>query len=818
MKKLFAFLIIGIFLLTCVSAITWDNVNYYKLDETSGTVLDSTGVNDGTNIGATPNVAGKINTAYSFNGSYGYVNLSGGITGVTSRTVTAWIYPLNTSLGGIYGYGTLANGKDFQFVEAAAGELQVYGYSAPFSLMDSKIYVTLNSWQFVSVSYNGTTYTITKQNETGIYTNSSTGSITLNTTLTNNPKIGLYGAAYFNGSIDEVGVWNRSLNQTELIELYNNGTGISYPDIYPDITLNSPINNYNSTITSVTFNCSVVNSFGLTNVSLYLDGIINETNSSGINNTNYIFTKTLSQTTHNWTCESTSSMNGTTTASYRNLTIYKVLENNRTHNSSTYETARESYSINLSSNASLTAVDLFYNGSYYSTTKSGDIWTYTRDVPSSAVGVQNFSYRFTYAGEYINSTNSNQTVSAIIFGLCNATITDDFLNISFKDESNASAISAAISTSSFVYYLGSGTVNKTYTLINNTENANYTFCATPTDKTFHIDPYIQYVSTSYPQRIWNPDVTNYNSTATNQVLYLLESTDGLYVTFQVVNSADQILTGALIIATREIAGVETEVGRGTTGGDGTVTLWLNPDFNHKFTFSKDGFETYETSFAPTQSSYTITMSGGGTAVTDDYTRGILIYTYPIQNELFNDTSYDFEFNVTSSFWDLDSFGFSLRLANGTIVGSDSSTVSGTAASVTYDVNNQTIIYMDYYWIIDGNTTSSSKYWVITNTEYEGWSIKTFFTDLNTYLDSGLFGIDNFGRILIIFLILFTSVGIMSYKFGLVSPMSVTSMIFAIVFFMDVVVGLIPQIRGINYIVTYIAGLILILAAFNEVSR
>jgi len=47
---------------------------------------------------------------------------------------------------------------------------------------------------------------------------------------------------------------------------------------------------------------------------------------------------------------------------------------------------------------------------------------------------------------------------------------------------------------------------------------------------------------------------------------------------------------------------------------------------------------------------------------------------------------------------------------------------------------------------------------------------------------------------------------------------VTSMIFAIIFFFDVVVGLIPEIRGINYILTYLAGLTLMLAIFNEVSR
>ncbi len=33
--------------------------------------------------------------------------------------------------------------------------------------------------------------------------------------------------AYFNGSVDEFGLWNRSLNTSEIATLYNSGTGLS---------------------------------------------------------------------------------------------------------------------------------------------------------------------------------------------------------------------------------------------------------------------------------------------------------------------------------------------------------------------------------------------------------------------------------------------------------------------------------------------------------------------------------------------------------------------------------------------------------------
>jgi hypothetical protein len=38
---------------------------------------------------------------------------------------------------------------------------------------------------------------------------------------------GFSGASYFNGSIDDIGIWNRELNQSEINALYSSLTGIS---------------------------------------------------------------------------------------------------------------------------------------------------------------------------------------------------------------------------------------------------------------------------------------------------------------------------------------------------------------------------------------------------------------------------------------------------------------------------------------------------------------------------------------------------------------------------------------------------------------
>ena len=506
-----------------------------------------------------------------------------------------------------------------------------------------------------------------------------------------------------------------------------------------------------------------------------------------------------------------------------NYTIseFNIFENNRTFNSTAYETGYETYSINVTSNTSLTGINLLFNGTSYTTTQSGNIWSYSRDLPSSSVGNNSIYWNFTYSGNIYQSDTSYQYVNSTNFNLCNSTYTIPYLNLTFKDETSLLNINATIPTSTFTYYLGTGTVNKTLTFSNTSINPSYAFCGLPSDKTYHIDSYVRYASTGYPQRIWNPSLTDYTNSTTNQLLYLLSSSDGIYVTFQIINSADQTISGVLVTANRSIGGSDVTIGTGTTGDDGSITIWLSPDFITDFIFSKDGYTTYSTSFAPTQSGYTITLSGGGGTVPISYFKGINFFVTPTNQSLINNTAYNFGFLLTSSFWDVSNYGFNLRLVNGTIISGGSTGTEGTQLTLNYNTNNQTKIYLDYFWTINGTTTNGTKVWIVYNTDQTQWSIAYFFTDLKAYIDSGIFGLDNFGRYVIIFLVMFLVVGIMSYKYGLTSPLTVLLMIFLVVFFFDVVVGLIPTLTVANghqvpYLLTFLSGLILIIFIFKEV--
>ena len=79
-------------------------------------------------------------------------------------------------------------------------------------------------------------------------------------------------------------------------------------NIDPVVNLNSPEDYYNSSSSTINFNCSAYDNYNLTNITLYGNWTIagwhaNETNTSGINDTDYIFSKTITPDgSYIWNC------------------------------------------------------------------------------------------------------------------------------------------------------------------------------------------------------------------------------------------------------------------------------------------------------------------------------------------------------------------------------------------------------------------------------------------------------------------------------------------------------------------------------------
>jgi len=810
---------------TWTASMNVDLISYWKLDETTGAVIDEQGANNGTNNGATRGATGIILNAFDFvTGESDYVDVGQNTMDLTdgNMSINMWIKPDDHTHQYQLFSGNATNGWTSLLTTGALIGFGKVGVAEVYS----NDLVLDGEWSMITIVYDGTA------NQVQFFINGTADSGGLDAFSSTFAAdidywIGGHGVSeyYFNGVMDEIGLWNRSLSNSEITDLYNSGSGLPFFSP-PTITLNSPVDTYNTTNITITFNSTIDSlSLDLINVSFILNGSYISTNSSGFNNSNYINTYIFPELgLYNWTYESCNNESLCSNATERTLTLSSAIEEGIFYQS-TFETAEETFIINITTNGSqTTSAEFFYNDvSQGASTKTGTDssvnFSNIIQIPTGK-GNKEFYWNVTIGSSVFKTTVTNQSIDSTLFLACNATYTTSFLNLTFKNETQNAFINASIPTSNFVYGLGDGTYTKTLTYVNATNNYWYPFCAYPSNKTFKIDPYIQYKQGSdYPQRVYDIDETNYTNSTTNLTLYLLQVSNGIYVTFQTINIGNVVVSGVEVTAKREISGTDVIVGQGTTSSDGAVTFWLNPDFIHDFTFEKSGFTTYNTSFAPTQTSYTITM-GGNVATSNSYIRGIDYSILPTNSSLANDTIYTFGFNLTSSFWSLEDYGFDLRLVNGTVITGDSSTTSGTQLTLNYNVTNQTKIYLDYYWLINSTFTNGTSEWVVYSTSYSQWSINTFFTDLKLYLDSGMFGIDDFGRYLIIFIIIFFTIGIMSYKYGFVSPMVITTTTFLILFFFDFVVGIIPPItipsgREVPNLLTLLSGLILTMVIFKE---
>jgi len=642
----------------------------------------------------------------------------------------------------------------------------------------------------------------------------------------------------FIGLYDELGFWNYTLNDIDVTELYNSGAGVTRT--VTNVLLNLPANNteinYPQSNFSSNFSETIGSELIWQNASYYIwysnGSLFNNTNLSiGVGNFTSINISGFTVGDYTWNVYGCSQ--NTTNPGMRcgwaesNYTFTMGSTVNKlNYNSTTFETSRENIQLNITTFDSQVPTNpiLTYNGTNYSMTStlSGPDYLISAniDVPlTDSLINKTFNFTWNLDGNSETTSNYEQQINTTTFVECNATYPLPYVNFTFKDEATDSTLTnVTIPLATFQYYLGTGKINKTYTYTNVTGSQNYTFCYSPSDRDIKVDPTVQYKQINYPQRIYNPSTLTLGNSSTDKILYLLGSSDGIYVTFQIINTAEQVIQGVDVIAVRNIGGTDVTIGSGLTGADGTVTLWLNPDFVHSFTFSKLGYTTYATSFAPTQSAYTISLSGGASLAGYDYSKGISYIIEPkTSKELNNETVYNFNYTLVSDYWDVSEFGFVLKLNNGTILQSTSATSNGGFLNLAQDTETFDRIIMDYYYVINSTYINYTTYWNTFNTGNTDWSIKNFFEDFNAYFEEGFFGIDEFGKYLLIFLVLFISVGVMSYKFGLVSPVAISSMVFAIVFFFDVTLDLLPEpVNAIPNTLTFISLIIVVVLVFREV--
>jgi len=228
------------------AVLTDDIQSYYNFDESSGNLLDQVTTNDGTNSGVTQGSGGIIDNAYTY-GAADYTSIANGTLDLQGvKSVNVWVYPtsfaasegmiLSKASGGAvipfriadqaFGAG---DGKPVLYIGSNTGDISI----------TSTIAMTLNQWNMVTTTWTGDTTV----NGMKIYVNGSLGAEgTFSGTqeTSTNPsyfgKNNSTGNGGFAGRLDETGIWNKVLTQTEITELYNSGAGFPYPFITESVT------------------------------------------------------------------------------------------------------------------------------------------------------------------------------------------------------------------------------------------------------------------------------------------------------------------------------------------------------------------------------------------------------------------------------------------------------------------------------------------------------------------------------------------------------------------------------------------------------
>ena len=290
------FLLGMIFLvLPMINAQEWGNLSvglqaYYKLDEKSGVNVTDSSVNGNnaiaSNVGLWTNESGVINTSANFSGNDNTWKID--IPSVEMQTISMWIYYKGHNSGNDES-GYLWDGRD-----GIGGYIYFGGMSAEWTsaYINNESILTTNWINFWANSSNWN-----KWNHVVIERNVATG-------------ISEFGRRYQtvensggNMSLDEIGIWNRSLTSDEISSLYLKTPYGFIPSI--SVILNSPTDYYYSSSETITFNCSSQDT-ALLNLTLMINGIDNITvyNTTADQNLSLQTDLRFLNGDYNWSCKS----------------------------------------------------------------------------------------------------------------------------------------------------------------------------------------------------------------------------------------------------------------------------------------------------------------------------------------------------------------------------------------------------------------------------------------------------------------------------------------------------------------------------------
>lgn len=187
-------------------------------------------------------------------------------------------------------------------------------------------------------------------------------------------------------------------------------------------------------------------------------------------------------------------------------------------------------------------------------------------------------------------------------------------------------------------------------------------------------------------------------THTDLTVYLLNSSNGETKTFNVKNSQDQVISGALITVSNKVNNTFVTVAQKFSDFAGQATIFLRSDREYRFTIEATGFSTKVFNLEPIQSSYNIILDSidiiDFTTIFDEVSYSIL----PVSDIITISETRNFSI-ITSSptglitYFGLNSsFNSTVRITN--VTGSP----AGGTASLIIDLTNQSgsTVSIDYF--------------------------------------------------------------------------------------------------------------------------
>jgi hypothetical protein len=217
------------------SSTLWNGLLAYYTGD--GTANDALGNYNGTLVNGATYGTGKIGQGFSLDGVNDYINMGNVLDfdGSTPFSFSFWVNPtilgnrnlINKWTGVNTGYIIyfLNNKLEFGLSSNRSNSWLGVRTNNTYSIGMQNFICTYDGSKNVSgisIYHNGISQSLTTVN------NTLTGSISTSANFDLGRSVG--GLGWYNGIMDEIGIWNKELTASEITELYNSGAGKQYPN------------------------------------------------------------------------------------------------------------------------------------------------------------------------------------------------------------------------------------------------------------------------------------------------------------------------------------------------------------------------------------------------------------------------------------------------------------------------------------------------------------------------------------------------------------------------------------------------------------